>query len=160
MLYRRTLKAFTLAETLVALVLMVIVVGLASSVINLTTTNIKLIQENENGYRDLEQLEFILELDVSRYSEMKYIDSTMVLKSPIDSVLYSFKPNLVDGKVNILRDKDTIVSQPIHLTMYYKGDSINSGIFDAIEIKNNRTNHQIFVYKPEDLHSKLGNYGF
>lgn len=157
MLYRIKIKAFTLSETLVALVLMVIIVGLASSIINLTTTNIKLIQENENGYRDLEQLEFILELDISRNQKMTYSDSdsALWLKNRIDSIRYKFKQIEGEDNTAIIRNQDTITSQLLKTRFYHKGKAVNRGIIDAIEVINTKTKHSIFVYKPEDMYSRL-----
>ncbi len=56
MLFTNKIKAFTLTETLVALFLMVIIVGLASSIISITSSSLKMIKENESIYGDYEQL--------------------------------------------------------------------------------------------------------
>lgn len=161
MLYYRKLESFTLAETLVALILMVIIVGLASTIISFTTSNIKVIRKNENGYRDLEQLELLLELDFSRNHQLRSKNNILVAKTELDSLKYFFNRNNIKDEMIIMRQKDTVLSGDYHLVMFKDGDSVSAGAIDALQLSHNKTNHRIFIYKSTDLKTQLESlYGF
>ncbi len=160
MLYRSRIAAFTLSETLVALVLMVIIVALASSVYGLVSGNLNLVRENENLYRDLEQAEFALELDFSRNNVIQLKDSVLNLKSPLGTVRYIMASRTGDSFNYLLRDRDTLLDGNFILNSYYYGDAASTGFIDAIEISEAKTGYSIFVARQNDLENQIFEYGF
>jgi len=160
MLHRSRIAAFTLSETLVALVLMVIIVALASSVYGLISGNLKLVKENENLYRDMEQAEFALELDFSRYNAISLEDSVLVLKSPVGNVKYKLVSRTDRAFKYLLRDKDTILNGNFIFNSYYYGDAAATRFIDAVEISEAKTGYSIFVARQNDLENQISEYGF
>jgi len=159
MLYRQKVNSFTLSETLVSLVLMLIIVGLAASVLNIVSRNIKLIKENELGYQELEQLEFVLTLDMSNYQQVKRIDSIFSFRNQMDSIQYRFKNSGIDDKKWIIREQDTVAHIDINYITYKEGVETNKEI-DAIKITSNLTDNYIFIYRKNDLQTKMIDNGF
>ncbi|WP_397301608.1 type II secretion system protein J [Nonlabens ulvanivorans] len=159
MLLRKRIGAFTLAETLVALVLMLIIVGLAASILTIASENIQLIKENELGYQEMEQLEFLLTLDMNTYETIRRTDSVIYFSNPIDSIQYRFKNNVIENKTWIIRNNDTLAHLKLHFYTYHKAEESNVAI-DAIKIESILTNDFIFNYRKEDLKTKLLSNGF
>jgi type II secretory pathway component PulJ len=148
MLYQRRISAFTLQETLIALVLMVIVIGLASTAVSLIGKNTQIVTKNEMRYRGLEQIEFALNLDFSRFNNMKVIDTSLVMSNPIEELVYTWTNN--NEKWCFLRASDTLLSGQFQPSFYHHGKPVSSGAVDAIELKLENEEF-IFVYKPLDF---------
>ncbi|WP_124981841.1 PulJ/GspJ family protein [Nonlabens xiamenensis] len=159
MLFKKV-NSFTLTETLVALLLMVIIVGIASTIVNLTSQNIRIIKQNENGYRDLEQLELLLEIDFSRSKSVVIVDSTLLFKSPVQNITYTFNQTSIDDSRNLMRGQDTLLKRGFELEFFKNGKGTTKGLLDAIEVQLTKTDHFIFVTKPNDLITELRPYGF
>ncbi|MGB5982080.1 MAG: hypothetical protein WBG46_08045 [Nonlabens sp.] len=159
-MHRARIAAFTLSETLVALVLMVIIVALASSVYGLISGNLKLVKENVKLYRDMEQAEFALELDFSRYHTVKLEDSVLVLKSPVGNLKYKMASRTDRAFKYLLRDQDTLLDGNFIFNSYYYGNAAASGFIDAVEISEVKTGYSIFVARQNDLEHQISEYGF
>jgi type II secretory pathway pseudopilin PulG len=160
MLFANKIKAFTLTETLVALVLMVIIVGLASSIISITSSSLKMIKENESIYGDYEQMELILALDFSKHREFYYKDSTITIKNKIDSIQYVVTKNFNKDERFLIRNKDTLLRDKFNVNLYLHGNLVNQGVFDAMGIVSKDFQQEIFISKPKDLHQILLRNGF
>ncbi|VXB36736.1 conserved hypothetical protein [Flavobacterium sp. 9AF] len=142
-------KSFTLSEMLVVLIITAIVVGLAFSVLTLVRKQIFILQTNAEQTTKKELFEYKLNLDCNRYSEIKLLDdNTLLLKSEIDSVLYTFNIPLV-----VLNNQDTIATNLHEITYFYKNKLVNQGRIDAIKIMIEPKKgifKPLFIYKTND----------
>lgn len=141
----KKIKAFTLSEMIVVLIITVIVVGLAFSVLSLVQKQMYAIQANFEKTSEINQLETALYIDFHKYSDIKLSsrDNELKLKSEIDSLSYQFFEN------KIIRAKDTF-SVTIHKKwFFFNGEQIVNGKVDAIKLETSKEtqNQNIFVFK-------------
>lgn len=145
--FHKKVKAFTLAEILVVLVLTISVVGTAFSVLNLVQKHMNMIQENQNKRLVLKKLETVLWLDFGRYSEIDFDleNSQLWLRHELDSVSYTFFENYV------VRAQDTFQIRLESKKLYFDG-RLSDGSVDAIKIKSGKQyqNAELFIYKEND----------
>jgi len=144
----RKLKAFTLAEVLVVVVLTSIVVGLAFLVLNLFTKNLTSIQKGYESNDKFILLEQQLTIDFNRYPVIYFNEQaeTLKFKSPIDSTTYKLVAPY------IIRQDDTLTNQLGDKELYFLGDKTLKGEIDAIKLilKKDSKESELFVYKPGD----------
>jgi prepilin-type N-terminal cleavage/methylation domain-containing protein len=140
------IPAFTLTELLVAMAIAAIVIGLASSILNLFFKNIQSIQSNYAANTEINLLEQQLVVDFNTYHSITYNNDTelLQLKNELDSVSYKFQ----DG--SILRKGDTILSKNYTKQVLYLGNTITTGNIDAIKLEFIESNTFIFCYKEND----------
>ena len=84
------IKAFTLSEMLVVLLLTAIVVGIAFSILSLVQRQMGGIQNTlEDGSR-FRQLKQQAAIDINTFQKFKFIkkDSALVFSHPMDSIVY------------------------------------------------------------------------
>ena len=126
----KKIKAFTLAEILVAMAITTIVVGLTFMVLSLFTKNLHSIEDNYSRNTTIDLLEQQLTVDFNRYSEKKYFETReeLTLKTPLDSVTYIFSQDF------LVRNSDTLYKGGLVKTLFIKGKKINEGTIDAIKI--------------------------
>lgn len=153
----RKIPAFTLTEMLVVLAISTIVVGLALSIISLFGKNVQLIQNNYSNSTRLNLFENQITLDFNQFHTIIYDpnDNSILLKTPLDSISYTFNENY------IIRDLDTILNKKNTRTMYLLGDKIHEGRIDAlkVELGEDKVSTFIFIYKENDANHYLGQYG-
>ncbi|MAL60627.1 MAG: hypothetical protein CMC14_11320 [Flavobacteriaceae bacterium] len=153
----KKLKAFTLAELLVAMVITTIVVGMALGVLTLFSKNIQLIQDNYSQSTQLDLLEQQLTIDFNRYQDKKYDAQKEVvfLKNPLDSIYYEFSEGY------LLRDLDTIFKGDLHKNLYFNGKEVLQGTMDAIKVEFQKGKKQtfLFIFSEKDAQQILNNYG-
>lgn len=149
--------AFTLTEMLIVLAISAIVVGLAFSIISLFGKNMQLIQKNYSNNSSLNLLENQLNLDFNRFHTIEYksVDQALILKTPIDSISYSFKEGA------ILRNLDTVFKANYSKKAYLLGNEIDKGLLDAlkIEINADSASRFLFVYNENDANFYLTKHG-
>lgn len=141
----KKIKAFTLSEVVIAMIITVIVAGLAFSVLTLVQRHMYGIQSNFKNATDLNQLETALWLDFNRYPEVTYLENENKLsfKSPIDSLSYTFYDDYIMYK------KDTLFVKFHDRLFFVHGLKVLSGEIDAIELHDSISNHSIFVFKQQ-----------
>lgn len=141
----KKIKAFTLSEMVVVLVLSSIVVGLAFSVLSLVQKHMIKIQDNFKKNTELHRLEQSLSIDFNRYSKVKFNTNTneMYFLHEMDTTLYKFHDDY------IVKTSDTFQIKIQHKTIYFLGDSIYNGELDALKLKTSKEykNQKLFVYK-------------
>ncbi|MCK5677016.1 MAG: hypothetical protein KAH72_00880 [Flavobacteriaceae bacterium] len=148
MLSTKKIKAFTIAELLVVLVLTSIVVSLALVVLNLVQKQISGIQINLQKQNEIQVLEKALWKDLNSnklfYNPKKEI---LICTNPTDSITYSFGENF------ILRNLDTIDITVQNKYFYMDGEIVYNGAFDALEIELSQKfqNKSLFIFQKKDV---------
>jgi len=142
------IKAFTLGEMLVVIIITSIVVGLAFSVLSLVQKQMRAIQGNFEMTTELNKLEQSLWIDFDRYSKITYDQKNdlLLFTNELDTVQYTFTDKL------IVRHIDTLKVEIQDKTLFFDGDSVQNGYVDAIKLKTTKTflNKQLFVYTHND----------
>lgn len=155
---KNKIKSFTLSELLVAMIITVIIIGIAFSVLNLVKKEIGTIEKNYSKTTELLQLEQRLWLDYNTHSNVNYRkkNNLLTLISEVDTVTYNFSDNF------ILRNKDTIKAKVTIDKLYFLGKEIKEGTSDAISILCSKElpNYTIFVFKQNDATFFMNKDGF
>ncbi len=142
------IKAFTLTEISVVIVISAIVAGLAFSVLTLVQRNMSTISANYELREQVQALEVALTIDFNTFTDVRWnaIENQLVLSSPIDQRTYLFT------KDSIVTPISTFEVQVKEKTFYFEGNSVGSGNIDAVKLTfyNTRDMHRIFVYKYND----------
>ncbi|TAI48502.1 hypothetical protein EW142_01470 [Flagellimonas allohymeniacidonis] len=138
------IKAFTLSEMLVVLLITVIVVGLAFSVLNLVQKQMFAVREDlelRSGENELKQA---LWRDFRTFSRIygNRIDGSIQLENPFEQVRYQFQEKVV------LRNLDTFRVEIKNKDFFFLGNPIETGELDALGLGvRNQEGASIFVYK-------------
>lgn len=151
-------KSFTLSELLVAMIITVIVVGLAFTVLNLVTKQITVIQKNYNRSTELAFFKQRIWLDFNANNEIVFneVDNQLILKSDLNLVYYNFKEDY------ILRNSDTLKVNVKIEKLLFQGKEVTKGYIDAIsflELKETDDSH-FFVFKDNDATFFMNQDGF
>jgi len=145
------IKAFTLSEMIVVLILTSIVVGIAFSVLNLVQKQMMGIQRNYTNAMQLNKLETSLWLDFNRYSKITFDDRENELKfsTAIDSITYQFSDK------HIIKGLDTFPIPLQQKQFYFDGEPTERNQIDAIklEAQKNFQNQQLFIFKINDANA-------
>ncbi len=151
-------KSFTLSELLVAMIITVIVVGLAFTVLNLVKKQITFIQKNYDRTSELAFFKQRIWLDFNKNKEVIYnlSDQKLLLKSEFDSVYYYFNEEFV------IRNTDTLKTKLQIKTMYFLGNEVEEGTIDAISFleKKEAADSHFFVFKKNDATLFMNQDGF
>lgn len=139
---KHRIKAFTLSEMMVVLILTSIVVGLAFSVLRLVQKQMTAIQNNYNQSLELNQLETSLWLDFNRYQTIKYNDLEDILrfKNPTDSIQYQFTEK------GVVKNVDTFHIPFNNKSLFSLGKTVEKGVIDAIKLQTDKQ-QILFVFK-------------
>lgn len=148
----KRIKAFTLTELLVVIIISAIVVGLALSVLDLLQENYSRIRENYTVSTEITHIQQQLSLDFNRYHEITLDDKLkrIHLKNPIDSVVYTYSNGL------LVRQEDSTFLPIEIVNSYFNGTEVFRGQIDALELyvgEGNQT--QLFIYKTNDAKTFL-----
>ncbi len=141
----RKLKAFTLSEMIVTLIVTIIVVGLAFSILNLVQKQMSGIEENFEQDTTYNLLRQSLWLDFRTYNDISYNAKNVSLtcENEVTSVTYVLEESFV------IRNLDTLNTSIVDKIFYFDGNEVTSGPIDAIRLisKKEEGSHVIFVYK-------------
>ncbi|MEO1030045.1 MAG: hypothetical protein AAFX55_01510 [Bacteroidota bacterium] len=141
-------KALTLNEMVIVMIITSIVVGLAFTVLSLVQRHMWSIQQNFNLNTEFNRLEEVLWVDCNHYNTL-ILDSQnhkLRFKTALDSTVYRFEKDYV------LKDRDTFNISIAQKTLYFKGKEIAAGPFDALrlQLSKARQDQQIFIFKTND----------
>ncbi|RDY60786.1 PulJ/GspJ family protein [Flagellimonas nanhaiensis] len=144
----RKVSAFTLSEMLVVMLLTIIVVGLAFSMLGLVQRQMWGIQDNYETKTIENVLQQALWIDFGRHSQIQVTNgnSTLIMANELESTTYYFM------KEYVLKDRDTFHTNLKVDKLYFRGDEVQGGIVDAIELAGvieGKTKH-FFIYKSND----------
>ena len=152
----KKIKAFTISEMLVVLVISGIVVSLSLVVLNLVQKQMNSIKNNYTKNTEIRLLERALVQDFQRYNLVYASKNEQLMGLSIkDSVIYSFKENFV------LRNADTINVSIFKSTLYLDGTITKENSIDAIELQLSKEfpEKKLFISKTKDASFYVNNNG-
>ncbi len=152
----KKVKAFTLAEMLVVLVISGIVISLTMLILSLVQKQLKIIQTNNNKTTEIRLLERALWQDFNKH-RLFYNNTKQQLNciSEIDTVRYIFKTSY------IIRNKDTLNIPIFKTTTYLDGTTTKNNNIDALELQLSKeiADKTIFIYTNKDASYYINNNG-
>lgn len=140
----KKIKAFTLHEMLVVLLITALVVGMAYSVLRLVQIQMNGISSNYEQTTEVRLLKQRLWIDFNQYDRIWYhaVNSEILLSNEIKEVTYQFQKELV------LKGQDTFHVKTKELLPYFEAGTINEGEIDALDLFIEGGNGtRLFVYK-------------
>jgi len=144
----KKIKAFTLSEMIVVLILTSIVVGLAFSVLNLVQKHMSGIKQNYTNNIVLNKLETSLWLDFNRYNNISFdaLENELKFSTALDSISYKFHEQY------IVKEEDTFKMELQNKWLYFVTNPVEEGNIDAIKLETTKAlqNQQVFIFKPND----------
>ena len=152
----KKVKAFTLSELMVVLVVSSIVVTIAFLALSSIQKQVRNIQYTYEKQQEIQHLERILLGDLNSYEGIyDAVKGKLFFENTGDSLQYYFLKDVV------VRNGDTI---PLKLTMkqlYLHGKEVKRGVIDAIELEFSDTfsTNAVFVYKKNDASHYIDNNG-
>jgi len=141
---KNRVKAFTLSEMLVVLLLTVIVVGLAFSILNLVQKQMNGIQEGYEIKTVNNQLKQGLWIDFNSHGQIQWDskEQLLLMQNEIGQTSYRFYENFV------LKGKDTLHTDIRVNALYFKGNLVDKGDVDALElVSSDQGNEMLFIFK-------------
>lgn len=143
----KKIKAFTLSEMLVVLVISSIVIAAAFLILTMVQKQFMVVQKNINNKQEINFFERLLWRDFNTYTiNYQKKKDLLMLTNNIDSIQYSF------FKEYAIREKDTFFVQITTKELFLDGNKVVNGVIDAIKIKTNPLfgNKKIFIYTSKD----------
>lgn len=148
MAIKSKIKAFTLSEMIVVLILTSIIAGLAFSVITLVNKHIHGIQNNLSYHTELLKLKQSLTIDFNRYHDLNYnvATHTLSLKNGLNETSYEFY------KTHVIKDTDTFKVNTEKRHVFFNGKPVTSGPIDALRLQVSKTQQDqvLFIFKYND----------
>ncbi len=142
------IKAFTLTEIMVVMVISVIVVGLAFSVLGIVQKNMRNIGENYENKEQIQSFETALTIDFNTFPTAIWdpVENILIVSSPIDKRKYQF---YTDSIVTNISNHTVLIKEKL---FYFEGKLVQSGNIDAIKLTfhNTKEPHRLFVFKYND----------
>lgn len=142
------IKAFTVSEMVVVLILSSIVVGIAFSVLTLVQKHMKGIELNFNKHTEINKFEQSLCLDFNRYSRIEYddLESTLRFENELHTIEYQFK------EAKIIKGIDTFKIETKKTKLFFNGNQVLSGLVDALKLETSKTDQSqiLFIFKKND----------
>lgn len=141
----KKIRAFTLSEMIVVLIITTIVVGMAFAVLNLVQRQMHGIEKNYERNTELNRLRQSFWIDFNR-SEAVYYDGTkgqLRFVNGMETQKYIISGNL------IIREMDTFRLQWEEQRFLFQNKERTSGEIDAITFRTGKEygNRQLFIYK-------------
>ena len=141
----KTIKAFTLNEMIVVLLITSLVVGTAFSVLRLVQQQMNGITGNFEKNTELNLLRQSLWIDFNQYDGIWYEPTAQELKfaNELKTTTYQFN----DGSV--VKERDTFHIKIIDRLRYFNGESKFSGEIDALDLYTAKEEggQRVFVFK-------------
>tara|TARA_B110000046_G_C13026081_1_gene414211 strand:- start:8744 stop:9208 length:465 start_codon:yes stop_codon:yes gene_type:complete len=148
------LKAFTLAEMIVVLVVASIVISMSFLVLNMVGKQVSLIQNNYHKKQEVQLFETTFTRDFNTHSVFYHKkENILILKNTKDSVSYVFLDHF------IIREKDTFNIEVVNKKLFLDGLETNEKQIDAIEINLSEqfSNKQLFIQQTKDASYYINN---
>ncbi|WP_306013957.1 MULTISPECIES: type II secretion system protein J [unclassified Allomuricauda] len=138
------IKAFTLHEMLVVLLITALVVGMAYSVLRLVQVQMSGIASNYSEAARIRRLKQSLWADFHSHDRIWYESETkeMIMVNELQQVRYHFMEQMV------VKAQDTFKVDIRELTPYFKAEPVTNGEIDALDLYMRQHNRvRLFVYK-------------
>lgn len=131
---------------MVAIVITLLVVGMAFSVLSLVQRHMNGISYNLNNSTRLDILEQALWIDFNRFEKVQYKNDELVFKNEIDSITYKIQNE------KIIRTIDTFDIQLQDFELLLDGKKVNSGFINAVKLVTGKESQDkiLFIYKKND----------
>lgn len=144
------LKAFTLTELIVVMIISTIVISLSYMAFSMVRKQVDNIQNRLKLKEELLSLEKVLNRDLNTFVIADYNSEILKLKNPLDSIFYKIEDKYV------LRNKDTFKVVVNDFTVFLNGQKVKKGKVDAIRFSSDNINNRaIFIYTIKDAASYL-----
>ncbi len=143
----KKIKAFTLSELLVVIIISSIVVSLSFLALQNVQSQVRNIITTFEKQQEINRLERWLQQDLNQYAcEYDEGRKALSLKNSKGEIEYLF------GKEIIKRNQDSVVLTVTKLQFYLDGSTVEKGKIDAVEMNfaNIYSQRQFFVYKRKD----------
>ncbi|WP_344787343.1 prepilin-type N-terminal cleavage/methylation domain-containing protein [Postechiella marina] len=142
---KHKIKAFTLSEMVVVIIITSIVVGIAFAVLQLVQKHMRGIKYNFSENTVINTFEQSLWVDFNKYSKIKYNkkEDALIFASEIDSTIYKFENDY------ILKRRDTFNIQIQNKAFFFDGNKIEKGQVDALKLEGSKSfpNQRLFIFK-------------
>ncbi|WP_046744109.1 prepilin-type N-terminal cleavage/methylation domain-containing protein [Kordia zhangzhouensis] len=142
---KHTIRAFTLSELVIVILITVIVAGIAFSVLELVQKQMSGIQTNFKNTTSISLLEQSLYIDMHRSNQVQYdkLNNTLVFTSEIDTVRYQIEKDFVHKEI------DTFALSIEKIQLYFEGKETTADKIDAFKLTTAKEykNAAIFIYK-------------
>ncbi len=142
------IKAFTLTEMMVVIVISAIVAGLAFTVLSNVQNSMRSIGHNYENTTQIRSFETALSIDFNTFTTAFWDtkENTLQLSSPIDERRYVFYTDSIvtDAGIHFLKIKERM--------FFFEGKQVNSGSIDAMKLTfyNTKVPYYLFVFKYND----------
>lgn len=150
----KKLKAFTLAEMVVVLVVASIVIAMGFLVLNMVRKQVVLIQKNYQKKQEVQFFEVTLTRDLNARNAFYHKNKDqLTLKNTKDSISYVFSDTI------IIRNKDTFEIEIANKKLFLDGKTVQENTIDAIEINlsENYGGKTLFIHKVKDASFYINN---
>ncbi|MHA7832360.1 MAG: PulJ/GspJ family protein [Flagellimonas sp.] len=142
----KRIKAFTLNEMLVVLLITALVVGMAFSVLKLVQVQMQGISSNYEKNTELNLLRQSLWVDFNRFDRVWYDgnERKIVFVNEVAKASYQILPEAV------IKEKDTFRIQIPWWEVYFNGETVGKGEIDAIDLyigTEEEVGKRVFVFK-------------
>lgn len=140
----KKIKAFTLHEMLVVLLITALVVGMAFSVLRLVQVQMNGISSNYERNTEMRLLRQRLWMDFNAHDRIWYKnqDRKLLLVNGISEINYRFQEDMV------VREHDTFRIKINELSPYFGAGSVDEGEIDAMDLFIGEKNGtRVFIYK-------------
>lgn len=142
------IKAFTLSEMIIVVLLTVIVVGLAFSVLQLVQKHMYAIKNNFENSTNVTLLEQSLWIDAARSNSIQYniYEEQLRFVSEVDTIVYDFEKDF------ITKELDTFKVGITDTFFYFEGKETTNDRIDAFKLITDKEfqHRAIFIYKQND----------
>jgi hypothetical protein len=149
------IKAFTLSEMIVVLLLTTILVSMAFAVLRLVEHQMAAIGGNYKWNTELNLLKQSLWIDFNRHDRIWYDASTeqLVFNNGLGEVVYEFQEGFIVKKL------DTFHLKIEKKRFFFNGSASTNGEIDAIDImlSKEQGNKQLFVFKKNAATTHINN---
>jgi len=148
----KKIRAFTLNELIVVMVVTVIVIGLAYSILSLVQSHMKGISYNFENATKINLMEQALTIDFNSYDQSEILKNGHILfKNELDSISYEFDQGW------FIRSTDTFDISVGEIKFFLDDNEINLGKFNAIKVTINpeEKKEDIFIYKQNDAQNYM-----
>ncbi|GGG25140.1 hypothetical protein GCM10011344_27280 [Dokdonia pacifica] len=145
---KHKIPAFTLSEILVVLAITSIVITIAFTVLSLISKQFITMQSRYEERTEVTKFKQRLLFDFEKGSQIFWNEKIQELSITHQDEVTRYEMT----SEYVLRDSDTIDLKVLNTQLYYKGDTIEEGIVDGIEIELEATGRavQFFVSKEID----------
>lgn len=139
----KKIKAFTLSELLVVMVVSTIVVSMAFLVLTMVQKQMNKIQGNLEKKKTIESLDKILWQDFNQAKEVFVKGEQLVFEKEEDTLVYHM------GEKALIREKDSFPILVKNKSFFLDGIKIEKGSIDALKLtfESTYTNQELFVYR-------------